>query len=136
MISLHQKGSVAIYITLIVITVITSAAIVLSGVLAGQLKNSLNVLETERAIYAAHSGVEEAQYRLFIEKFPDTTLPPQTDPITFSGTVSYGGQDATYDVSAQWIDTGNGFTTCIASNALYKGQTSVLKLGVAGVCPF
>lgn len=112
-----QKGAVAIYIALLAATIITSAAIVLSGVLSIQLRLIRDIISSERAFYAADSGIEEAQYQLFVLQGEGST----DGEITIdNGEVPYQDEEsATYTAKGKLVSDPDSTFNCIASEGLH-----------------
>jgi Tfp pilus assembly protein PilX len=59
-----QQGDIAIYVALIMVTVLLSGAFVFSSVLSRQARYATNVVQNERAFYSADSGIEATLYEL------------------------------------------------------------------------
>lgn len=55
----NVRGDVAIYISVMLLTIMLSGVLVMSLILSRQIRATRNVLTTERAAYAAHSGLED-----------------------------------------------------------------------------
>lgn len=59
-----RQGSVAIYIVLLMLLMMTSTAVVLSGILVRHIRSADNYLKTEQAFSAANEGIEHMLYRI------------------------------------------------------------------------
>ena len=59
-----QRGDVAIYIAVVMLMIMLSATIVLSGILSRQIKLTIDAVDTEKAFYAADTALEEGRYGL------------------------------------------------------------------------
>lgn len=95
--SCSQRGVVEIYITLILVLLITSATVILGGLIARQIRLSQSIVTTEQAFYAADGALEEALY---------SNIKNGTDPADVTGTVTYDdGSTASYDTHV-YRDTG------------------------------
>lgn len=135
----YQQGSVAIYIALLTVTIITSAALSLSGILARQIRNTEGIIESEQAYYAATSGVEQALY-LLVQRNA-TGGSDAFSPLEINdGEVSYEqNRTATYKVKAQLIFNANTNTSlpCIDSEGSFNGDQRRVRLDqVAVTCDF
>lgn len=123
-----------IYVALITMTVVTSAALALSGTLARQLQTTENIIDSERAYYAATSGAEHALY-LLVEQ----NLTGAKDPIHIEGEVSYqDNSSSTYVVDAQLLQN-EAFRSfpCIDSKGDFSGNQRRLQLDQVAVdCEF
>lgn len=100
-----QAGDVTVYIALIMLGVMLSGALLLSTILMTQLRSTEDIVESERAFYAANTGVERAFYELSLFATPDL--------ISLNDTVPYDtdGPQAAYDARARY--TADGLTPCI-----------------------
>lgn len=140
------RGSVAIYITLLVILVITSSAIVLSSILTKQLRSSLDILASERAFYGANSGLEHTRYLLH-QKIEALQPPPTIsyeelfEPVGAVGSIEYeGGRTVQFNARGQFVqDPGNPVIVaqCVFSEAEHVGQERRVVQRARNVdCPF
>lgn len=59
-----NTGSVVIYIVLLIFVMMTSAAIVLSGILSKHIRASENYLSSEQSFAAANSSIEHMLYKI------------------------------------------------------------------------
>lgn len=129
----NQRGSIAVYIALLIIFLLTSAAIVLSGTLGVQLRLITNVVSSERAFYAANSGVEEALFGLARQNAQgESGLIEITD-----GEIEYENSDAaTYGARADSALQADGRTLpCIVSSGEHKNEQRRIRLGPIQDCP-
>jgi Tfp pilus assembly protein PilX len=133
----RQRGAVAIYTTFLMVFMITSSALLLSSVLSRQIRLSADIVASERAFYAANSGVEEALFHLVtLTSMEDAagTIP--------NGEISYREVSATYNTTYNLIhpldDAGQEDTSrvmpCIASNGRYQAQERSIVLGREDMC--
>lgn len=121
-----QRGSMPIYITLLMIAVITSGAITMSGILSKQLRFAEDLTTSERAFYAANSGVEQALYALE-QKRQDNDFSPLD---TIEGTVDYEqGERATYKVSARMVANAFRTVVCVDSEGDFRGEKRRVQFG-------
>lgn len=79
-----NRGDVALYVALVVMTIMLAGAVVMSGLLARQIKLGRSVVTTERAFYGAYSGLEQALYEFVANN--------KTEAI--SGTINYTNSDS------------------------------------------
>ena len=129
----HQQGAVAIYIALLAAAVITSAAIALSGVLSLQLRLVRDIISSERAFYAADSGVEEAQYELFQRQLAGD----REGEITIEeGEVSYDNESATYSVNGKLVSDPFSVFNCIASEGFHSTDRRRITISTTEGCEF
>lgn len=123
---LPERGALSIIIALIMIIVITSSAVVLSGTLSRQIRASQDVITTETALYAANSGFEHALY-VRLKKGQDVRSSNEV-----SGELSDGDDVATY--------TGQAYLTadqkiCALGVGKFLNLTRKLAIGTTG-CTF
>ncbi len=90
----------AIYIVLLILIIMTSSAVVLSGILIRHIRLADNYLKTEQAFSAANNGIEEMLYQIYRVEDPAETV---------SGIVEYNdGTEAEYCAGGQGEDDGEG----------------------------
>ncbi|MDP3997559.1 MAG: hypothetical protein Q8P73_03605 [bacterium] len=58
-----SQGDISVYIALMMLLIIASSVIILNGILSRQIKLTQDIVASERAYYAANSGLEEIFYR-------------------------------------------------------------------------
>lgn len=121
-----QTGATAVYIALIIALLILSSALILSRVLSVQLRLTQDVISTERAFYAANSGVEEALFELIQNDAGEITIE--------EGLVEYDEGDATYEVQAHTHVQGPDAVACISSLGEHAGDQRRINLGSAAAC--
>jgi hypothetical protein len=125
--STKNRGDVAIYTSLLVMTIMLAGAVVMGGLLARQIRLGRSVITTERAFYGAYSGLEQALYEVVVNN--------KSDPIT--GTVDYTNPDGTaadpveYKSSASKLT--NGQLCAFSSGQLGSDQRRVTLRGPG--CP-
>lgn len=85
-----QRGDVSIYLSLILLTTMLTGAIVMSTILARQIRANQDVLKAERAFYTAYSGFEDCMSYALIWKNPYYNEERQCDS---GGTREYVSQD-------------------------------------------
>lgn len=121
-----SSGSIAIYLTLFILIVVTSSAVVLSNILSNQLRMSLDMLLSERAFYAASSGWEHANYKLSQKARNFSTCEELLAALDdTSGEISYGSDgNAQYSVlHGQYTgDCATSITKCILSEGAHHGE--------------
>ena len=125
-----QRGATAIYIALLVALLMLSAALVLTSVLTRQVRLTQNVVSSERAFYAANSGVEEALYQLVQQ----TLAGEQGNVSIADGEIEYEDATATYSVEARTNIEGPSAQACISSLGEYQGDQRRISLGPAEQC--
>jgi len=128
----YSRGSIAVYIALMMTLVISSSAVILGGILSQQLQASKNFVASERAFYAANSGTEEALYLLVQQNRQGGSGPIEVD----SGQVTYEDADASYEVSARLVVSDDLTRTlpCITSTGQFRQEERRLTLAPGGDC--
>lgn len=131
-----ENGSVPIFVAVMTVTIITSAAVILSGIVATQLRTTEDIISSERAYYAATSGLEEALYTMIAN---NETGEPEGEQVLQSvniedGEVPYtNGETATYTVEGQLIfaegPNGDSAVPCVSSEGEYTGSKRRIRLG-------
>lgn len=127
------RGSIAVYLALVMTLIITSSAVILSGILSQQLRASQNFVASERSFYAANSGVEEALYLLVQQ----SQQGGGDQVITIDdGEVRYDDQTATYQVKARLVTSQDliRVVPCVISLGRYAQEERRLKLQPGGDC--
>ena len=106
-----QRGDITVYMALTMIAVIGSAILLLSGILLGQLKTTQDVVESERAFYAANSGLERGLYELSLFATPA--------PLAVDDVLDYAESDtrAVYRGTAAYA--ADGLTPCVRMIGAY-----------------
>lgn len=123
-----HRGDIAIYIALLVMTIMLSGAVVLSGLLARQFRLGRSIIADQRAFYAANSGLEHALFRLNKETPPPAIS--RDNPLTAE--ISYSASDpAVYTSYGQVLSTGS---ICVYSSSTYQNNLGRLR-GLADGCP-
>ncbi len=121
-----QQGVAAVYLMLLILLIVTSSAIAISSVLSRQLRLTERNIDSERAFYAANSGVEEALFLLVQQnEAGGSGVIEVTD-----GQVPYGDQSASYDARARLIVTEDlqQSLPCIVSSGEYGGEFRRLRI--------
>lgn len=119
----RQRGDIAIYTALMVLTIILSSALVMSLVLARQLRQTGDVIASEQAFYAANSGLEHGLYILA----KDPVLAFSSDPVTV---VPRPEENLTfrYEGSAVYREERDD-RLCVKVTGLFRGERRTLQLG-------
>ncbi|MEX1997887.1 MAG: hypothetical protein WEA04_04425 [Candidatus Andersenbacteria bacterium] len=103
----QQRGDIAIYMSLIMLAIIVSSAILFSIILARQIRATTDAISSERAFYAANSGLEQGLYELSL-------FAQESTPLT--GAVEYGSvpdtSTAGYEGEAKYLPS-DGITPCV-----------------------
>lgn len=122
--SRSQRGDVTVYMSLLLLTIMTSSAVVFSLILAKQIRLTENAVDSERAFYAAVAGLEEGLYRIYdleaggdIELMGSIVYPPQAG----------SSEEAVYTVRGRSIPTEGKF--CMRSEGGYRRNERRLQLG-------
>jgi hypothetical protein len=95
-----QRGAVSVYMALLLLFVLTSAALILNAVLAKQIKTANTIVSSEKAFYAATSGLEEGLYKDKLLSKEAVPVPALQEAEKVEGSVSYD-KEATYTASAK-----------------------------------
>jgi hypothetical protein len=117
-----SRGDVSIYIALLLLGAMLSTSIVLQLVISRQGKYTTNVLSSERAIYAANSGLEQ-----MLKTLPGSVEAIISGPICVSGEVEYSDHNAQYEAWGKIDVAHNSF--CIYSKGSFQGLTRYLSTG-------
>ena len=120
-----QRGDVAIYIALMMLSIMLSGALLYSLILARQIRATGAAVDSERAFYAANTGLEHSLY-LVTRQFQENI-----DSVT--GTVVYpvvpgevAESEATYEAQGSYnVTTG---TVCLHSRGNYRVQRRNIEL--------
>lgn len=109
-----HHGSVALYIALVILTMFVSTALIIGGIATKQIQASRSTVKSERAFYAANSGVEEALWQLAELNNTSGGLGPVE---IVDGEVPYDDGRASYDVRAILVVDETGVTArpCVES---------------------
>lgn len=134
-----QQGSIPVFIAILTVTLITSAAVILSSVLAIQIRTTEDIIASERAYYAATSGLEEALYTMILASEegnePEGEVLQSVEIV--DGEVPYENSSAQYDTRGQLIlvDGPNGASgvPCINSEGEYEGLHRRIRLDQVAV---
>lgn len=124
-----QRGDIAVYIALMVVTVLLSGALIFSSILARQARFAANIVHNERAFYAADSGVEAALYDLKAKiDLGDTTKSRVT------GEVSYKDAKAKFEALGGLSTSADQLRTlaCVTSSGSFGSETRQLVTGPEG----
>lgn len=127
----HERGAISIFIVLLILLTVTSAALILSSLLSRQLRTSLDVVATERAFYAANSGMEEGFARL--------SNSGEDEVIELEGVIRYEDGEAAYAGQAQLTSDTSGLqrSACITSQGEFRGRERRISIAPAGAdCEF
>lgn len=102
----HERGDVTVYLALTMLSIMLAGALLMSVILIAQLRSTEDAVDSERAFYAANTGMEHGFYEL--------SLFAQPGPIQINDVIEYGGNDpfAAYDVQAGYAS--DFITPCIA----------------------
>lgn len=93
-----NRGDVALYVALLVMTIMLAGAVIMGGLLARQIKLGRSVVTTERAFYGAYSGLEHALYELVASDDVETG--------EITGTVSYTDSDGSQGDTVNYTSSG------------------------------
>ncbi len=124
----NSRGDVSIYIALLMVTAMLSIALILQLIISRQFRSTVNVLSSERALYAANSGLERMLARL-----PYDTSAFSGEIISLTDEVPYDDNSAVYDVWGKFItDSTEGSVQgeyCVYAVGIYQGSTRYLSTG-------
>lgn len=122
----QARGDVAIYVAMLMLIVVTSSALLLSGLLSQQLRFSQEVVSSERAFYAANSGVEHALYLLAQANQAGNSL----ETVEIEGEVPYEEETAVYEGAAELVlsEDLTTATPCVKSTGSFRDQVRRLIL--------
>ncbi|MBI3256042.1 MAG: hypothetical protein HYZ63_03670 [Candidatus Andersenbacteria bacterium] len=124
-----QRGDIAVYVALIVITVLLSGALLLSGILSRQARFASNIVHNERAFYAADSGVEATLYEL-----KNNIDLGDASVSRVSGEIEYSGQKASFTGSGNLTVSADQARTlaCVSSSGSFASESRQLVTGPQG----
>lgn len=120
----RQRGDVSVYLALMMVLIMVSAVLVLNAVLTKQIRLTHDVVATERALYAANSGLEEIFYALAVQKQSSYEI---TTPVS----IPYDTAAAFYTGTGTLLQNGE---VCAAATGTYGAETRRLAVGTAN-CP-
>lgn len=124
----QQRGDIALYLSLFLLMVITTAVIALNGILSSQIRSTNDIISSERALYAADTGLEQAFYRVQHQN--------ATDALTdVDETVDYpGGEQVHYRGRYYGRQVEGVNTACVKLYGEYRGVQRILATlgGLAG----
>lgn len=115
-----QSGDVGIYIALVMLVIIISAALITNTVLTRQVRLSREIANSERAFAAANSGYEQALFLL-------NATPGEE--IIGEGEVPYPEEPAPYTFRARFFEIEGVRVPCVLSSGVYRGETRRLFTG-------
>lgn len=118
-----QRGDVAIFTALIVMTIMIASALALNGLLSRQARLSQEIVAAERAFYGANSGLEQALYQRF--QANENVIPD--NPI--KGTITYDAFTLNYEGYAYIITTNNPPQLCSRGTASLQRSSRTVVLG-------
>ncbi len=108
----HQpRGDIAIYMALLIMSIMVSSAILFSSILVRQFQATEDAVASERAFYSANAGIEQGLYHLSTFTNPE--------PTTFNERIEYSTEHAFagYAVLAQYA--ADGVTPCVQASGGY-----------------
>lgn len=120
----QERGDVAVFMTLIMLGIMVASSLLLSAILARQLRATQDALDSERAFYATNAGLEAALY--------EVSQRYQTDA-SVSGAIAYTGSEsgeAGYAAEAQTMGGG----TCFKAFGNFRQERRKIAVGPAE-CP-
>lgn len=124
-----QQGDIAVYVALMVVTVLLSGALIFSGIITRQARLATNIVNNERAFYTADSGVEATLYDLKNKiDLGDTSVSH------VSGDIEYAGQKATFNASGNLSTSADQSRTqaCVGSSGSFASESRQLVTGPQG----
>lgn len=127
--SKKNRGDVAIYIALLVMTIMLAGAVVMSGLLTRQFRLGRSIVADQRTFYAAYSGLEHIFFEL------NKNNPPKDTDITISPIdISYSdGTTATYQSHGQVLTS--GAVCAYSSSGEHQTNLGRLRSLASDECP-
>lgn len=127
-----ERGDIAIYTSLLMLSIILSSALVMSLVLVRQLRQTRDAIDSERSFYAANSGLEHGLYLL--AKDPTRAFSSKFLPV--EGSVSYGAASAsgTYRGIGAYKEERDD-TLCVRVTGFFRGERRTVQLGADDCFP-
>ena len=123
-----ERGIVSVYMALTIMLIMSASAIVLSDIVARQMRLASDVEFTARSFYAASTGIEHLYHTVVNSGVASDGL---QNPITIPETIiSYGaGGNAVYTPGGHFIrESGGGFTLCITSSGRFRESTRRMEV--------
>lgn len=121
----NNQGSVVIYIVLLIFVLMTSAAIVLSGILSKHIRASENYLSSERAFAAANSSAENMLYQI--------SKGGIVGDVEAEGSIEYSDGTTTVQVEYQGSGCGKNeggqLIPYLSASGTYKGLVRRIEFG-------
>jgi len=118
----NQQGDVAVYIAVVMLMIMLSSTIVLSGILARQIRLTIDTVDTEKAFYAADTALEEGRYGLSKLFLPAVEL--ENREIMYDD-----GEIAYYDIDVDSVDDGDA---CGIVEGRFRRLKRRLSVGAPG----
>lgn len=119
-----QQGVVAVYMALVMLMILVSSALIFSSILARQLARAEEVASSEKAFYAANSGLEKALYALAI-------LQVGEDDIEKEGEIPYDDEAAAYKIErAELIEESGVRQPCVVSTGSFRMEVRRVTMGI------
>lgn len=128
----NQKGSAVVYTVLLMFVMMTSSAIILSGVLSRHIRSAQDYLGSERAFSAANTGIEQMLYTV-----AKSSIAVDVGSVTSHGEIMYNNEPATYDGAGGSILKDNSLIPCMSASGTYRDVVKRIALGegVPGCTP-
>ncbi len=119
------KGSVIIYMVLMIFLMMTSAAIVLSTILSKHIRASENYLSSEQSFAAANSGIEQMLFKIAKEDAKSK------EEVRVEGIIEYDPEESTKNVSFKGEGClGDDGTAHLTASGIYRSL--VRRIDLAG----
>ncbi len=122
-----NRGSVVIYIVVLIFVLMTSAAIVLSTILSKHIRASENYLSSERSFAAANSSIENMLYQI--------SKGGTVGDVAAEGFIEYdGGVQVMYKGSGCAANESGQIVPHLSASGSYKSLVRRIELGGGDSC--
>jgi len=124
-----DRGDISIYIAILMVTVLLSGALVFSSILSRQARMASNIVNNERAFYAAGSGIEATLYDL-----KNKIDSGDKSVSRMKGEILYGNDKATFTSEGVLSISGDQARTlaCVAGTGTFGRESRNIATGPAG----
>src|SRR3989344_6516787 len=124
-----DRGDISIYIAILMVTVLLSGALVFSSILSRQARMASNIVNNERAFYAAGSGIEATLYDLKNKiDLGDTSVSNVQSDISYDTGKATFRAKGVLSTSADQVRT----LACVASSGSFASESRQLVTGPQG----
>ncbi len=117
-----NQGSVVLYIILLMFVMMTSAAVVLSGILSKHIRSSENYLTSEQSFAAANSSIEHMLFQI--------AKGGATGEVTSKGSITYNpGATNQFEIVYDGAGCNKNGTPYLTASGTYKSVVRRINFG-------